>query len=104
MKTKSTVSGRSRALIAAAVVAAVGGIARADDLYWDADGSTTTAVGGSATWTVASSSLWRNGSTTGTLQTWTANSNMFLPTAAGNITLSGTAAVNEIVYVNTSNT
>lgn len=43
--------------------------AQAATLYWDADGSGSASTGGTGTWDT-SSSLWRNGSATGTLTTW----------------------------------
>ena len=38
-------------------------------LFWDADGSTTAATGGTGNWD-STSSLWRSGSSTGTLGLW----------------------------------
>ena len=43
---------------------------QAATLYWDQDGDTSTATGGTGTWTTGTQQ-WRNGSGTGTLQAWT---------------------------------
>ena len=45
-------------------------LTRAATLYWDQDGDTTTATGGTGTWTTGTQQ-WRNGNSTGTLQAWT---------------------------------
>lgn len=41
----------------------------ASTLYWDQDGSTTTATGGTGTWDLATA-YWRNASSTGNLRAW----------------------------------
>lgn len=67
--------------------------ADAADLYWDADGSTSAATGGTGTWDTTSI-LWRLLSSTGTLQTYdnTAPSAAIarFGGTAGTVTLSGT--------------
>lgn len=59
-------------------------------LYWDADGSASTAVGGSGTWDT-SAALWRNGSSTGPLQAWPAGGRAVLGGTAGTVTLNGSS-------------
>jgi autotransporter-associated beta strand protein len=46
---------------------AIAPVAPAADYYYDANGNTSTAVGGTGNW---SGSVWRDGSTTGTLGSW----------------------------------
>ncbi|OYV05248.1 MAG: hypothetical protein CFE26_12585, partial [Verrucomicrobiales bacterium VVV1] len=77
--------------------------AHAVDWFWDADGSTTTATGGTGNWTLAGA-LWRDGSATGTLTAYNAVSGPNADTAAnlvlaggvdgGAITLSATTSYN----------
>jgi autotransporter-associated beta strand protein len=59
-------------------------------LHWDADGSASTAVGGSGTWDT-SASLWRNGSSTGPLQAWSAGGRAVLGGTAGTVTLNSSS-------------
>lgn len=59
--------GRSLFFSVLVSVLALGGSARANSYYWDANGASA-GTGGSGTWTTAST--WRDGSPTGTLVTW----------------------------------
>ena len=62
-------------------------------LYWDADGDSSSAVGGSGTWNT-SSSCWRIGSETGTLTTWQAGSDAVFPGTAGTVSMGSGVSVN----------
>ena len=72
-------------------------------LYWDADGNTSTATGGTGPWDTTSS-LWRLGSSTGTLQTYPADTATQSTTTAdfagtaGTVTLSTALGVNAITF------
>ena len=69
--------------------------ARASDLYWDADGASTTATGGTGVWTTTST--WRNGSSTGTLQSWANGNNAFFGGTAGQVQVaSGSAGMSAV--------
>jgi autotransporter-associated beta strand protein len=75
--------------------------ATATDLFWDADGATSAATGGTGTWDITSS-LWRIGSNTGSLQTYT-NTNPSPVIAQfggtpGTVTVSGTVNVGGITF------
>jgi hypothetical protein len=50
-------------------------------LYWDADGDTTDAIGGTGTWALTST-IWRVGSTTGELTAWQDDSIAVFETAS----------------------
>ena len=65
------------------------------DLYWDADGATTAATGGTGAWN-ASSALWRNGSTGGALQTHSSSAtvNSHLGGTAGTLTIAAGTTIN----------
>ncbi len=80
-------------LCTSSVVFSVAPRAAAVDLYWDADGATTGATGGTSTWNT-STALWRNGSSTGTLQNYDNTSPSSTVAVfggtAGTVTLSGT--------------
>ena len=77
----------------------------ATSYYWDADGATSGATGGTGTWD-ASSSLWRNGSSTGTLSAWPNTNPNNVDTAqlagtAGTLTLNSSSVninVNNITF------
>jgi autotransporter-associated beta strand protein len=45
----------------------------AAQFFWDADGNTTTAIGGTGTWDAATTSNWRTPTSTGSLTTWSTN-------------------------------
>lgn len=70
-------------LIASAL--AVAPLARSSDLYWDANGSSA-GTGGTGIW--SNSNTWRNGSPTGTLQSWADGNNAYFQGTAGTVTLS----------------
>jgi hypothetical protein len=102
-KTNNTIKSARRAMLLAAAVTGISGaasVASAASLFWDANGATTTAVGGTGTWSTANT--WRDGSTTGTLQSWVDGNDAKLPTAAGTITLTAPVAANSIEFLNTS--
>jgi autotransporter-associated beta strand protein len=89
-----------RALVAAAVFAALspGAAARATELFWDANGDTTTATGGTGTWD-NSGLLWRPGSATGTpLQAWVDGSDANFPTSPGTVTVSGDKTLGTLTF------
>jgi autotransporter-associated beta strand protein len=60
--------------------------------FWDADGNTTTATGGTGAWDVSATSNWRTPDATGSLTTWSANTTpldaVFAGTA-GTVTTTG---------------
>ena len=70
-------------------------------LYWDADSSHSTTVGGAGHWNNYAK-VWRNGSTTGTLGKWISGSNAVLPGTAGAITMDSDMIVNTIEFAPTS--
>jgi autotransporter-associated beta strand protein len=90
----------SRILAAVVLATAIGRGALAVDYYWTADG---TNLGGSGTWNTTSS-LWRSGSATGSLTTFTSatTSQAFLQGTSGTLTTSGTPQFNRIT-VNSGN-
>ncbi len=61
---------------------------QAVDLYWDQNGATA-GTGGTGNWDL-SSSLWRDGSSTGTLGVWSSGNNAILGGTAGTVTLNTT--------------
>lgn len=71
----------------------------AADLYWDGNGSTTTATGGNGTWGTANT--WRSGSSTGTLQNWADGNTAVLGGTAGTITISTTPMIGQIRFLTT---
>lgn len=81
-------------LAAVAIVSLVARGAVAVDYYWTADG---TNLGGSGTWNTTSS-LWRSGSSTGTLTTFVSatTSQAFLQGTSGTLTTNGTPQFNRI--------
>jgi fibronectin-binding autotransporter adhesin len=66
-------------------------------LYWDANGATA-GTGGTGNWLAGgvTPNVWRNGSSTGTLQTWAASSRPVFGGTAGTVTISGTGGVGRI--------
>ena len=62
----------------------------ATELYWDADGNTSAATGGTGTWTTANT--WRDGSLVGTLGNWVDGSNAHFNLAPGIVTVGTTVA------------
>lgn len=58
-----------RFLLASSLLAAANSAHAQTSYFWDADGDTSAATGGSGTWDTGSS-LWRNGTATGTLEQW----------------------------------
>ena len=71
---------------------------QASDLYWDADGDSTSATGGTGNWET-STSLWRSTSFTGSLGAWTNsgnNNDAILGGTAGTLTLTTGISVNDI--------
>ena len=92
----SRIPARLVATLALALAAASS--ARADDFYWDADGSSSSTIGGTGTWDT-SSSLWRSSPSTGTLGAWSnsgSNNDALLQGTAGTLTLSSGIRVNDI--------
>jgi len=79
--------------------------AEAQSYFWDADGDTTGATGGTGNWNTASL-LWRLSSSTGTLVAWPntgPNIDAFLEGTAGTLTLTtGVISVNDITVNPTS--
>ena len=71
-------------VIAAASLLGFASFSYGADLYWDANGDATTAVGGTGNW---SATAWRDGSTTGTLGTWVDDNRPVFATTAGIVTL-----------------
>lgn len=83
----------------------MGRTARAATFYWDGDGATTAATGGSGPWNT-SSSLWRSGSTTGSLGSWPTtgtDNDAMLAGTAGTLTVGTAIAVNDLSVAPTSN-
>ncbi len=68
-------------VVSASLVLSLGQAAFGADLYWDANGNTTTATGGAGTWSTANT--WRTGSSTGTLGSWSNGNNAFFGGTAG---------------------
>ncbi|MDZ4848114.1 MAG: autotransporter-associated beta strand repeat-containing protein [Pirellulaceae bacterium] len=70
----------------------------AADFFWDADGNSKLATGGTGNWDTGAS-IWRAGSDTGTLVPWTnagSNNDAFLAGTAGTLTLTSGISVNDI--------
>ncbi len=65
-----------------------------NELYWDADGATTAATGGTGTWTTANT--WRLGSNVGTLQTWADGNNAHFQGTAGIVQITGGTTVSPV--------
>jgi autotransporter-associated beta strand protein len=75
--------------------------------FWDADGATTAATGGTGTWDNAATSNWRTPNATGTLAAWVTNStplNATIAGTAGTITLPASITIPTApnLYINTS--
>lgn len=66
----------------------------AADLYWDANGNTTTATGGAGTWGTANT--WRSGSSTGTLQTWADGNTAVFGGSTGNVVINSNVALDQL--------
>jgi autotransporter-associated beta strand protein len=99
---------RTTALILVGTIAALlaGQPARAAVYFWDADADTTAATGGTGNWDTATS-LWRAGSSTGTLGTWLTSgtdNDAHLGGTAGTLTLTTGISVNDITVNPTSGT
>jgi|GEM_PF-916338 len=97
----------SRGLVLSALALIGASQAPGATYYWDADGSTTAATGGTGNWDT-SSSLWRLGSATGTLGTWTNSSTdgvVFGGTAGtGTVTLNTAITANSLTFTTASYT
>ena len=65
------------------------------DLFWDANGTTSAAVGGTGNW---SANAWRDGSTTGALGTWVDGNRPSFGTTAGIVTLNQNVAVSGLNF------
>jgi len=77
------------------------GSARAQSLYWDHNGNSP-ASGGTGPWD-SSSSLWRNGSPTGTLQAWASGASAVFGGTAGTVTVtSGGVTADFIQFTNST--
>lgn len=89
---------RNGVILAASIALLLSPSVQAVNLYWDADGSATTATGGTGVWD-ASSSLWRADSATGTLQAYANTASTGTATFAGT---SGTVtiAADTAIYAN----
>ena len=62
--------GSAAALTAIVLLGAPAHGVKAADLFWDANGDTTAATGGTGNWVTPSTNTWHNGSSAGALQTW----------------------------------
>ena len=82
------------------LVLGMSGAGSAADLYWDANGATTTATGGTAVWNTAST--WRDSSATGTLQNWADGNAAVFGGTAGTVTLSSSVSVSQLKLTTTS--
>ena len=98
------VSGRGRRFCAASIAVLLAAFSaaesRAATYYWDADAAGSVATGGTGNWDAASS-LWRAGSSTGTLGTWPVtgiDNDAYLGGTAGTgvLTLTTGISVNDI--------
>ena len=95
----------SRGLVLSALALIGASQAPGATYYWDADGSTTAATGGTGNWDT-SSSLWRLGSATGTLGTWTNSSTdgVVFGGTAGTVTLNTAITANSLTFTTASYT
>ena len=91
-------------LLSAALLISATLPALAADLYWDADGDTTTATGGFGIW--HTTNTWRDGSDIGTLGNWADGTSPYNTavfggtlTAAGNIDVQSNVTVNQIKFL-----
>jgi autotransporter-associated beta strand protein len=66
------------------------------NLFWDQDGDTTTATGGTGTWNT--SNTWRSGSSTGTLGDWSDGNVAVFGGTAGTVTLSAPVSANGLTF------
>jgi autotransporter-associated beta strand protein len=76
------------------------GSGRAQSLYWDPNGRSP-ASGGTGTWD-NTSSLWRNGSLTGSLQAWASGANAFFGGTAGNVTVTSAGVTADVIQFTNS--
>ena len=72
-------------------------ISTPNQLYWDADGDATSAIGGSGTWDKTSLN-WRSGGPTGSLQAWAEGSEAIFPTSSGTITVAASMMVDALIF------
>ena len=91
MKNPASLLARCCAALAALLLTLTNLVAA--DLYWDANGGTT-GTGGNGTWSTANT--WRNGSSTGTLQSWVDGNNAILGGTAGTVTISTAVNANQV--------
>jgi fibronectin-binding autotransporter adhesin len=75
-------------------------LAHSADLFWDANGEDSTAVGGTGNW---SATAWRTGSTTGTLGAWSDNNRPVFQTTVGIVTLDQNIAADGINFIVANN-
>lgn len=66
-------------------------------LYWDADGNTSTNIGGSGSWDTTSY-CWRIGSPTGLLTKWQPNSEAVFPDSSGDVYIYSSIVANTITF------
>jgi autotransporter-associated beta strand protein len=81
--------------LAATSLLGLASISHGADLYWDANGEASTAVGGIGNW---SATAWRDGSTTGTLGAWVDGNRAVFATTAGIVTLDQNVAASGISF------
>ena len=91
MKPKFQTSSR----ILTSLILLCGAQAQAIDFYWDANGATTAATGGTGNWNTTAN-LWRSGSDTGTLGPWANGNSAILGGTAGTLTTNSAVQVNQI--------
>ncbi len=98
--TRSAFSSRASRIAVASLLASIGSLPHLQaqtNFFWDADGNSSPFVGGTGAWN-SSDSLWRSGSLTGTLGTWTSatNNSAFLVGTPGVVTLGGNLTLNQL--------
>lgn len=87
-------------LATAALFLVVATTARAADfMYWDADGASSTAVGGSGNWGTANT--WRNLTPTGAQKTWIDGNTPRFQGTAGTVTLGGNRSASNLIFSTT---
>lgn len=86
-----------RRLLVSSLIILTASHAKAVDYYWDANGATG-GTGGSGNWTTTTS-LWRNGSATGTLAPWVNGNMAFLGGTYGTVTTTAAIEANQINVV-----
>jgi autotransporter-associated beta strand protein len=82
-------------LLAATSLLGFASVSYSADLFWDANGDTSTAVGGIGNW---SATAWRDGSTTGTLAAWVDGKRPVFGTTAATVTLDQNVAASGISF------